>query len=88
MNDLNFLDELLLKAYECASLYKDKMMKYHDQRFKNRDFVLLFNSRLHLFHDKLKSKWSGPFLIKPVFPNGAVNLDNSEGIRFKVKIDD
>ena len=73
-----------------AALYKDKMNKYHDQRIEKREFVvgdlvLLFNYRLRLFLGKLKSKWSGPFLIKQVFSHREVELENSEGTRFKVK---
>jgi len=47
--------------------------------------VLLYNSRLKLFPAKLKSKWSGPFLVKSVSPHGAVELMTPEGDRtFKV----
>jgi len=47
--------------------------------------VLLYNSRLKLFPGKLKSKWSGPFLVKSVSPHGAVELMTPEGDRsFKV----
>ena len=28
----------------------------------------MYNSRLHLFHGKLKSRWSGPFEISNVLP--------------------
>ncbi|XP_076933606.1 uncharacterized protein LOC143599577 [Bidens hawaiensis] len=27
-------------------------------------------------HGKLKSNWTGPYLVKEVFPNGAVELEN------------
>jgi hypothetical protein len=40
--------------------------------------VLLFNSRLKLFPGKLKSRWSGPFKIKRVFPHGAIELEDRE----------
>ena len=36
--------------------------------------VLLFNSRLRLLPGKLKSKWSGTFVIKEVRPHGAMEL--------------
>ncbi|MCI80129.1 hypothetical protein A2U01_0101400, partial [Trifolium medium] len=36
--------------------------------------VLLYNSRMRLFPGKLMSRWSGPFVIKEVFPHGAVEL--------------
>jgi hypothetical protein len=32
--------------------------------------VLLYNSRLHLFPGKLRSRWSGPFIEKHVYPYG------------------
>ena len=31
-----------------------------------------------------KSKRTGPYLITQVFPHGAVELKNKEGVRFKV----
>ena len=53
--------------------------------------MLLFNSRLRLFPGKLKSKWTGPFLITKVFSHGVVELENEEGAKFtlneqKIKI--
>ncbi|XP_069144349.1 uncharacterized protein [Solanum lycopersicum] len=65
---LNELDEFRLKAYERSDLYKEKMKKYHDQKIEKREFmvgdlVFLFNSRLRLFPRKLKSKWTGPYLV-------------------------
>ncbi|XP_069145904.1 uncharacterized protein [Solanum lycopersicum] len=88
-NGLNELDEFLLKAYESSSLYKENMKKYHDQKIEKRDFVVgdlvfYFNSRLRLFPGKLKSKWTGPFLIAQVFPRGVVELEKKKGVRFKV----
>ena len=89
MNDLNMLDEFHLKAYESSALHKENMKRYHDQRIEKREFVvgdlvLLFNSRLRLFPGKLKSKWTGPFLLTKVLPHGAVELGKSEGTRFMV----
>ena len=48
------------------------------------NFVLLYNSRLRWFPGKLKSKWTGPYLITQLFPHGAVELETKEGVRFKV----
>ena len=47
------------------------------------DLVLLFNSRLRLFPGKLKSKWTGPYLVTQLFPQ-AVELKTKEGVWFKV----
>ena len=46
--------------------------------------MLLFNSRFLLFPGKLKSKWTGSYLISQLFPLGSVELENKEGVRFKV----
>ncbi|XP_049399811.1 uncharacterized protein LOC125863880 [Solanum stenotomum] len=89
LNDFNMIDEFRLKANENSALYKENMKRYHDQRIDNPEFVvgdlvLLFNSRLLLFSGKLKSKWTKPLLVTKVLPNGAVELENSEGTRFLV----
>ena len=52
--------------------------------FKEGDLVLLFNSRLRLFPGKLKSRWSGPFVVKKVYPFGAVDIAGKDGETFKV----
>ena len=48
------------------------------------DLVLLDNSRLRWLPVKLKSKWTGPYLITHAFPHGAVELETKEGVRFKM----
>nr|GFB23587.1 reverse transcriptase domain-containing protein [Tanacetum cinerariifolium] len=65
---INELNELRDQAYENYLIYKEKTKRLHDSKIKNRVFnigdrVLLFNSRLKIFSDKLKSRWSGPFTI-------------------------
>jgi hypothetical protein len=52
-----------LKAYESATIYKERMKRWYDKRlqvkeFKEGDKVLLFNSKFKIFgKGKLKSKW-------------------------------
>jgi len=47
--------------------------------------VLLYNSRLHLFLEKLRSRWSGPFIVKHVYPYRAFDIENPKnGNVFKV----
>ncbi|XP_047171564.1 uncharacterized protein LOC124845542 [Vigna umbellata] len=70
-----------LHAYDSSKNYKEKVKFYHDRKLIKKVFnpgqqVLLFNSRLKLFPGKLKSKWSGPFMVKNVLPHGAVELTN------------
>ncbi|XP_019459915.1 PREDICTED: uncharacterized protein LOC109359673 [Lupinus angustifolius] len=78
---LQHLEEMRLNAYEYAKLYKEKVKLYHDRKLRQKDFrvgqsVLLFNSRMKLFPCKLRSKWSGPFLIKEVKSHGAIELQD------------
>ena len=83
------LDEFRLEAYESSNIYKQKAKKWHDKRIMPRTFhpgeqVLLFNSRLKLFPGKLKSKWSGPYTVRTIFPYGAVEIESDKGELFKV----
>ena len=65
------------------------MIQNHEKNIEKREFVdgdlvLLFNSRLRFFMGKLKSKWTGLFLITKLFPYGAIELENKEGMKFAV----
>ena len=88
--DINELEEFQNDAYLNSKIAKDKLKKWHDQiiarkTFKHGDQVLLYDSKLHLFPSKLKSRWTGPFIIHQVHPNGSVHLLNSKDSRiFKV----
>ena len=55
------------------------------KNFNERDQVLLYDSKLHLFLGKLKSLWTGPFIVQQAYPNGSVDLINPDDNRvFKV----
>nr|GEV47671.1 reverse transcriptase domain-containing protein [Tanacetum cinerariifolium] len=78
---LNELSELRDQGYENSVIYKERAKKLHDSKIKNRIFnvgdqVLLFNSRLKIFSEKLKTRWSGPFTITRVFPYGTIEYLN------------
>nr|GEW91180.1 reverse transcriptase domain-containing protein [Tanacetum cinerariifolium] len=86
---LNELNELRDQAYENSLIYKEKTKRIHDSKIKDRVFnigdrVLLFNSRLNIFYEKLKSHWSRPFTISHAFPYGTVELSQPDGPNFKV----
>ena len=74
------LEELRNEAYENAKIMKDRVKVFHDKfimrkkTFVQGQKVLLYNSRLHLFPGKLKSRWTGPFIVKTVFPHGAIEI--------------
>ena len=46
------------------------------KNFNEGDQVLLYDSKLHLFSGKLKSRWMGPFIVQQEHPNGSVDLLN------------
>jgi hypothetical protein len=87
---LNELEELRSDAYDCAKMYKEQMKKAHDQSILRISFepgqnVFLYNLRLHLLLGKLKSRWTGPFIIRSVFPYGAIEIEDlKNGNTFKV----
>jgi hypothetical protein len=55
------LEEMRHKAYESATIYKERMKRWYDKilqpkEFKQGDKVLLFNSKFKIFG---KGKWDG-----------------------------
>ncbi|GJT48337.1 reverse transcriptase domain-containing protein [Tanacetum coccineum] len=83
--------ELRDGAYENTRIYKEKTKKLHDLRlrgdknFKTGDEVLLFNSRFRLHPGRLRSKWSGPFVVKTVYLYGAVEITDKNNFSFKAR---
>ncbi|RVW67767.1 hypothetical protein CK203_065565 [Vitis vinifera] len=59
--DLNEMEELRNNAYINSKVAKQRMKKWHDQLISNKEFqegqrVLLYDTRLHIFPGKLKSR--------------------------------
>ncbi|GKC82217.1 reverse transcriptase domain-containing protein [Tanacetum coccineum] len=87
--ELNELMELRDGAYENTRIYKERTKRWHDSRlredkkFINGENVLLFNCRLKLHPGKLKSKWSRPFIVRTMYPYGAVEITDKNGLSFK-----
>ena len=87
---LNELEELRRESYESSRIYKERLKLFHDKSIARKTFepnqkVLLYSSRLHLFLGKLRSRWTGPFIVKVVYPYGAVEIENPDnGHSFKV----
>ncbi|GJZ12035.1 reverse transcriptase domain-containing protein [Tanacetum coccineum] len=87
---LNELTKLRDGAYKNTRIYKEQTKKWHNSRlrgdkdFKVGDQVLLYNSRLKMYHGKLKSKWSGPNIVKMVYLHGAIEIMDKDGFIFKV----
>ena len=86
---INELEELRNEAYANTKIYKENTKRWHDQKILRREFkageqVLLYNSKLKLFPGKLKSRWSGPYIVVTSTPFGAVTLKDESGSEFKV----
>jgi hypothetical protein len=78
---INELEEIRNDAYENSRIHKARIKEFHDKKILRKTFnvgqkVLLYNSRLHLFLGKLRSRWSGPFIVKHVYPYGACDIEN------------
>ena len=79
MLEIDELEELRNDAYFNSKIATDRKKKWHDQlitqkTFNQRDQVLLYDSKLHLFSGKLKSRWKSPFIIHQAYLNGSVYL--------------
>ena len=86
---MNELEELRNEAYDNAIIYKENTKRWHDQNILRREFkageqVLVYNIKLKLFPGKLKSRWSGPYIVVTSTPFGAVTLKDESGREFKV----
>jgi hypothetical protein len=84
------LEEMRLKAYENASIYKERIKRWYYKRLKKKEFVegdkvLLYNSRFKTFgNGKLQSKWDGPYIVHLVLSNGAVTIMDVKCDQFMV----
>ncbi|CAN6542669.1 unnamed protein product [Malus baccata var. baccata] len=87
---LNELWEIRQGAYESSRIYKERTKAFHDSQIFRKEFqpgqkVMLFSSRLKLFPGKLKSRWTGPYLVTKIYYHGAVEITNeAQGNAFKV----
>ena len=87
---LNEMEELRNDAYNNSNIAKQILKRWHDQlvshkEFQKRQRVLLYDSKLHIFLGKLKSRRIGPFTIQQVHSNRVVELLNSNSTgSFKV----
>ena len=86
--DLNEMEELRNDAYINSNIAKHRLKRWHNQLVSRKEFqkgqrVLLYDSKLHIFPGKLKSRWIGLFSIQQVYSNGVVELLSSTGT-FKV----
>ncbi|RVW73720.1 hypothetical protein CK203_054955 [Vitis vinifera] len=73
--DLNEMEELRNDAYINSKVAKQRIKKWHDQLISNKELrkgqrVLLYDSRLHIFPGKLKSRW----IVAPSEPSPEISF--------------
>ena len=75
------LEKIRAKAYENAHSYKEMPMLFYDKHILRKMFVpvikvLLYDAKLHLFSGKLRSLWTGPYIVSLVFPCDAIKIQD------------
>ena len=71
---------VVISSSQTKSQVKDASFKWDPGKLNQEgQKVLMYDTRLHIFPGKLKSRWIGPFVIHRVYSNGVVDLLNSNG---------
>ncbi|GKA36459.1 putative nucleotidyltransferase, ribonuclease H [Tanacetum coccineum] len=81
---MSFTKRIRRDAYDSFRIYKEKTKAFHDRHITKKSFLVgqkvwLFNARLKLFPGKLRSKWTGPYVVTQVSPHGAIEIKNMVG---------
>jgi len=58
-------------------------MLFHNKHILRKELapgmkVLLYDSKLHLFLEKLRSRWTGPYIVSHVSPYSVVEIHDCE----------
>jgi hypothetical protein len=82
------LEELRNDAYESSKIYKEKAKKWHDRHILRKEFsvgqTVVYDSKMHVFSGKFKSRWFGPCVIKRDLGHGAFEVQSAAEGTFKV----
>jgi hypothetical protein len=84
------LEVMSLKAYENASIYKERIKRWYDKKLKKKEFIegdkfLLYKSSFKTFRKgKLQSKWDGSYVVHSVLSNGMETIMDVKGDQFMV----
>ena len=84
---LNELEDIKQKTYDNTHFSKERAKFFHDKRINKKQFslgqkMLLYDSRLHLFPGKLRSRWVGPYEVVRVFSHGVVEIRGPTKTKF------
>ena len=74
------LEELRNEAYISTRHYKERMKLFHDKKIVRKTFesnqTVLYDSKLHTFSGKLRTRWDGPYIVKEMFDYGAIVIED------------
>ncbi|XP_057796177.1 uncharacterized protein LOC131012254 [Salvia miltiorrhiza] len=74
-------DARIRKKEFWIAVFIDKTQSWGSNNlYKSNKKVLLFNSHFKMMAGKLRSKWSGPFVIKEIFSNGSIEVYDHNGV--------
>ena len=78
---LDELEEIRNDEYDCSKWYKDRMKIMHDRIVTRKEFKAGQKSCCTIpvtsLPGKLKSRWTGPYIVHKVHPHGAVGVHNT-----------
>lgn len=80
-----------MEAIHHTKVIQKQRMCWDDQFIKIKDlnvgdWALLYDSRFKNYKGKLQTKWLGPYEITIVFPNGLVQLQNIDDVKFSLLV--
>ena len=81
------LEELRNEVYGNTKIAKERVKIFCMINISYGKYLslVLYNSTLYFFSGKIKSRWTGPFVVKSVFPHDAVEIiDTKNENNFKV----
>ena len=79
-------------AYDNSRIYKEKIKSTHNKlilrmNFESNQRIHLYDSRMQIHPRKLRSEWTGPYVVQRVFSNGVVQVKDPKHERvFKVNV--
>jgi len=78
---LSELEEIRVETYKIVRSYKERAKLFLDKHILRKELIpwmkgLLYDSKLHLFTGKLRSRWTSPYIVSCVFLYGTVEIQD------------
>ena len=89
---LNLIEEKMMKVICHGQLYEKRMMRAHDKKIQPRQFqegelvLKRISQNRQDPHGKWSPNWKGPYVVKKAFSEGALILSKMDGKEFSSPI--